>query len=165
MKAFKFFRTVLALVHLILLFSIFFTSIFIIYILSGGSITYPLELGPNILAHSRTSLLAFLIFFLIITGGYFYFFTILRKLAQNMGGKLFTKDQVKGFKDAGRLLIFLTIIENVFAFIISVLFDGIYMGISFSEIILYSGIGCFLLVLGEVFARGKVYKEENELTV
>lgn len=165
MKAFKFFRVVLALVHLILLIFLFFASIFLIYILAGGSITYPFEIGPNIVPDSKTSLLSFLVFFLMVTGGYFYFFTILRRLAQSMGGKLFTKDQVRGFRYAGRFLIFLTLMENFFAFIISVTSEGIYMSISFTEILLYSGFGCFLLVLGEVFARGKVYKEENELTV
>lgn len=165
MKAFKFFRLALALVHLVLLIFLFFSTIFLIYALGGGDINYPFELSPDIILHSKKSLLSFLSFFLIVTGGYFYFFSILRKLAQSMGGKLFTKDQVKGFRYAGRFLIFLTIIENFFAFLISIPFDGINIGISFSEILLYSGFGCFLLVLGEVFARGKVYKEENELTV
>ena len=165
MKAFKFFRVVLALVHLILLIFLFFASIFLMYVLAGGNINYPFELSPDIVPDSKTSLLSFLIFFLIVTGGYFYFFSILRKLAQSMGGKLFTKDQVRGLRYAGRLLIFITIIENFLAFIISIPFAGINTGFSFSEMLLYTGFGCFLLVLGEVFARGKVYKEENELTV
>lgn len=165
MKAFKIFRAVLALVHLILLILLFSASLFLIYVLAGGNMNYPFELSPDVIVHSKTSLLSFLFFFIALTGGYFYFFTLLRKLAQSMGGKLFTKDQVRGFRQAGRLLIFLTITENVLAFLLSVVFDGIHIGFSFSEVMLYSGFGCFLLVLGEVFARGKVYKEENELTI
>ena len=165
MNSFKFFRLILALVNLVLLIFLFFASIFLIYVLGGGGITYPLELAPDFLPRSKNSLLSFLLFFLVITGGYFYFFSILRKLAQSMGRKLFTQNQVKDFKYAGRLLIFLTILVIIVAFIISISFEGIYLSISFSEILLYSGFACFLLVLGEVFSRGRMYKEENELTV
>src|SRR5690606_5075663 len=96
---------------------------------------------------SEASLLTVLIFFIIITGGYFYFFTILRNLAQSMGEKLFTQEQVEGFKRAGSLIILLTLIENIFAFIVSLIFHGLDTGISFSDLVLFSGFGCFLLVL------------------
>lgn len=165
MNAFKFFRTVLALAHLTLLIILFFATLFLIYVLAGGGIDYPLEITDKIFVHTRVSLLSLLCIFIALTGGYLYFFTLLRNLAQSMSGKLFTQNQVKNFRQAGRLLIFLTITENFFALVLSTVFEGFNIGFSFADILLFSALGCFLLILGEVFARGKFYKEENELTV
>ncbi|MGI0105412.1 DUF2975 domain-containing protein [Salinimicrobium sp. WS361] len=144
---------------------LFLASLFLIYVLAGGSITYPYEVTGEILAKSHASLTSLLCYFMVITGGYLYFFNLLRQLAQSMGGKLFTQDQVKKFKQAGRLLILLTIIENFFASVLALIFEGINMEFSFADILLFCGFGSFLLILGEVFARGRFYKEENELTV
>ena len=67
MKPFKFFRAVLALVHLVLLSLIFFAVVFLFYILAGGGINYPIEISPEITLLSEASLLTVLIFFIVIT--------------------------------------------------------------------------------------------------
>lgn len=166
MKAFNILRAILALTHLTLVILSFFACLFTIYISVGGNMNYPLILHPEYPINSRQTLLYLLIFFIIFSLGYLYLITLIRNLIISLAdGILFTERQVKGFKNIGRWIIIIAISENLFGLITSLIFKELGFGLFFSEFIFYLGTGCFFIVMGEIFAKAKTYKEENELTV
>jgi hypothetical protein len=165
MNAFKILRVILALTHLTLVIFIFFSCIFAIYLMAGGNINYPLILAPEFPINSKQSLIYLLSIIIVFSLAYLYLVTTVRNLIISLASKVFTRRQASAFKLTGKIIIVITISENIISFMTSLLFSELHFGLFFSDLIFSLGTGCFFIVLGQIFERGKIYKEENELTV
>ena len=123
--------------------------------------------SKNISVFSRGALFTILAYALI--AGYFwiYILKLIRNLMDSlMTGSLFTRFQIAGFKLIGQLLILFTIIDSIITFIFTIIFtQHMKINLTFSDFWLLIAIGLFLIFLSNIFKRGRLYKEENQLTI
>ena len=123
--------------------------------------------SKNISVFSREALFTILTYSLIAGFFWIYILKLIRKLMDSlMTGLLFTRFQIAAFKFIGQLLILFTILDSIITFIFTIIFkQNIEINLTFSDFWLLIAIGLFLIFLSKIFERGRVYKEENQLTI
>lgn len=142
--------------------------IFILYILFGGPIKYPLSMfSEYITIDSKKILLFLLIPSLMFHAAYTYLVYLIKKLVDDLAdGQLFNRFQVAGFKHIGQMLIFLSITESIFDFIFKLIFKSrMKVQIDSSNFWISILLGLFFIFLSTIFKRAQDLKEENDLTV
>jgi len=116
---------------------------------------------------SKTAKLALVTYVLGAYAAIIYIINTLRRLVKSLdSGSLFTKFQCAGFNLVGQLIIWLVIISAVAEFIMKLIFASrLEVETSFPDFWLFLALGAFFIVLGQVFEKARLMREENELTV
>ncbi len=164
-------RSLKLILNTTLIFSIFIWCGFIgatFYLLFIGDLNYPMDnisfLFPLDTKAATASMLVYSIF---LYGFIVWIIHLLRRIVQSLEkGILFTRFQIAGFNLIGQLIVWITVLKAVAEFILKIIFNSrLEIGISFSYFWLYIALGSFFIVLGKIFERAKIIREENDLTV
>ncbi|OEY72270.1 DUF2975 domain-containing protein [Salegentibacter salarius] len=115
---------------------------------------------------SKNALYTSLSYELLSSGVWIFILYLFKNLMQDLiAGPLFTKLQIASFKLIGQLIIFITILNELFRFVYKVIFNK-RIEINFDHFNLWFVIfGLFLIFLSKIFNQARIIKEENELTV
>lgn len=159
----------------ILSLALFFTTclwLIFLFILGGILLGYESTFGLENMTEDfeLNSKTARIVLTTYLLGGYaaiIYVVYILRKLVISLNtGRLFTKFQSAGFNLIGQIIIWLVLISSISEFILKLTLNSRFeVKASFPDFWLFLALGSFFIVLGRVFEKARLIREENELTV
>jgi len=152
----------LLIISSVILFGILLYSVFI----NSTDILAIMENKREFKITSENALYTYLVYDLVLGIGFIYILYLFKNLMQDLiTGPLFTNLQITSFKLIGQLIIFITILNELFRFVYKVIFNK-RIEINFDHFNLWFVIfGLFLIFLSTIFNQARIIKEENELTV
>ncbi len=159
----------------ILTLALFFSSclwLIFLFILGGILLGYESSFGlegitENFDVASKSARIVFTIYILIGYALIIYLIYMLRKLVISLNaGKLFTKFQSSEFNLVGQIIIWLVIINSISEFVFKLIVSSnLEVKASFPDFWLFLALGSFFIILGQVFEKARLIREENELTI
>lgn len=155
--------------------ALFFSSaLWLIFLTILGGILFGFEgnfglenITKEIDLTSNAARISFVVYILAGYAVIVYIIYTLRKLVASLNsGRIFTRFQSTGFNLVGWLIIWLVIVSAISEFILKLVINSRFeIEASFSDFWLFLALGTFFIVLGQVFEKARLMREENELTV
>ena len=152
----------LLIISSVILFGILLYSVFI----NSADILAIMENKMEFKLTSENALYTYVVYDLVLGIGFIYILYLFKNLMQELiTGPLFTNLQIASFKLIGQLIIFITILNELFGIVYKVIFNN-RIEINVDHFNLWFVIfGLFLIFLSKIFNQARIIKEENELTV